>query len=149
MFWLGTGLYRAAFFAGALAGCCGQFPVIGGAGALQAADDLTVSALTADEQRVLQTIEAGDVLATVSFLASDELAGRDTPSKELEIASAYVASRFRGAGLEGLAANGSFYQVQEMPRYFAPDGPVSLVTAASPQGLEGCVALGGGDAAVE
>ncbi|MFM7837058.1 MAG: hypothetical protein ACKPJD_35125, partial [Planctomycetaceae bacterium] len=113
------------------------------------ADDFKVPALTADEQRVLQTIEAGDVLATVSFLAADELAGRDTPSKELEIAGAYVASRFRGAGLDGLGADGSFYQPQEMPRWFAPDGVVSLLTAAQPQGLAGCVAVGGGEQSAE
>jgi len=45
------------------------------------ADDFTVPALTADEQRVLQTIESGDVLATVSFLAADELAATGCPAK--------------------------------------------------------------------
>lgn len=112
-------------------------------------DDISVPALTADEQRVLQTIEQGDVLATISFLASDELAGRDTPSKELEIAGAYVASRFRGAGLEGAGPDGSFYQVQELPRYFVPEGSPTLLTAAQPQGLSGCIAVGGGDAVAE
>lgn len=145
-----TGIRRVLGFLTAALLLSGSVDPLSGTGRFVCgADDFTVPALTADEQRVLQTIESGDVLATVSFLAADELAGRDTPSKELEIAGAYVASRFRGAGLEGLGAEGSFYQVQEMPRWFAPDGVVSLVTAASPQGLVGCVPVGGGDQAVE
>ena len=78
------------------------------------ADDLQVAELTADQQQAVDSVRASSVLATVSFLASDEMAGRNTPSKELEIASAYVAARFRGAGLEGLGPDGSFYQTTEI-----------------------------------
>ncbi len=58
----------------------------------------------------LAQITEGRVTATISFLASDELAGRGTPSPEFNIAAAYVAARFRGAGLNGGGKNGSFYQ---------------------------------------
>jgi hypothetical protein len=57
----------------------------------------------------VEQITEGRVLATISFLASDELAGRGTGTPEFNIAAAYVASRFRGAGLEGGGAEGSFY----------------------------------------
>ena len=57
----------------------------------------------------LAQITEGRVIATISFLASDELAGRAIGSPEYEIAAAFVASRFRGAGLDG-ATEGNFYQ---------------------------------------
>lgn len=81
-----------------------------------------VPALTADETAAMETITESKVLGTVSFLASDEMAGRDTPSKELNIAEAYVASRFRAAGLEGLGPDGSFFQTNTLPTYQAPAG---------------------------
>lgn len=57
----------------------------------------------------LAQITEGKVTAAISFLASDELAGRATGSNEFNIAASYVASRFRGAGLTGGATDGSFY----------------------------------------
>jgi len=44
------------------------------------------------------------------FLASDALRGRDTPSPELDVAAAYLASQHQMLGLEGGAGEGSFYQ---------------------------------------
>lgn len=82
--------------------------------------EISVPELTADEQKALAAIQQGSVTATISFLSSDEMAGRDTPSKELNIASAYVAARFRGAGLEGLGPEGSFYQTNELEQFGAP-----------------------------
>lgn len=57
----------------------------------------------------IDQITEGRVTGTISFLASDELAGRGTGTPEFNIAAAYVASRFRGAGLTGGATDGSFY----------------------------------------
>ncbi len=99
------------------AGCWGLLGIafaLAAAGGVVQADDLQVADLTADQQDAVDSVRESSVLATVSFLASDEMAGRNTPSKELEIASAYVAARFRGAGLEGLGADGSFYQTTEI-----------------------------------
>ncbi|MFN5379075.1 MAG: M20/M25/M40 family metallo-hydrolase [Ignavibacteria bacterium] len=42
----------------------------------------------------------------VSFLASDEMRGRDTPSPELDKAADYIAEHFRKLGLEPLAKDG-------------------------------------------
>ncbi len=66
------------------------------------------------EQAALQSITEKQVLGTVSFLASDEMAGRNTPSTELTIASAYVSARFRGAGLEPLGDDNSYFQTYQM-----------------------------------
>lgn len=73
-------------------------------------EDFAVQPLTADELQAIDSIQQGSVTATVGFLASDEMAGRNTPSPELNIAAAYVAARFRGAGLEGPASDLSYYQ---------------------------------------
>jgi hypothetical protein len=42
----------------------------------------------------------------VSFLASDEMRGRDTPSPELDKAADYIAEHFKNLGLEPLSADG-------------------------------------------
>lgn len=67
--------------------------------------------VNADESivaRPLAKIDEASVKQTVSFLSSDEMAGRDTPSPELERAAEYVASRFKQAGLTGGATDGSY-----------------------------------------
>jgi hypothetical protein len=55
-----------------------------------------------------RTITAEDVHARISFLASDELAGRDTPSRGLEVAAAWIADEFERFGLEPGVADGWF-----------------------------------------
>ena len=46
----------------------------------------------------------------ITFLASDELAGRDTPSPGLETAAAYLVEALEEAGLEPAGDNGTFIQ---------------------------------------
>ena len=75
----------------------------------------------------LEEITEGRVTATISFLASDELAGRATGSTEFNIAASYVASRFRGAGLDGTLADGEFYHVTMKQLVRTPAGPVKLL----------------------
>ncbi len=65
--------------------------------------------LTAEEFKALDKVTENSVTGTISFLASDEMAGRGTPSKEFIIATAYVASRFRAAGAKGLGKDGSYF----------------------------------------
>src|SRR5580698_1184874 len=45
-------------------------------------------------------LTVNDLRADISFLASDALEGRGTPSRGLEIAAEYIAAQFRRAGLE-------------------------------------------------
>ncbi len=70
--------------------------------------------LSEDAMAAMNVIGEGRVLSTISFLASNEMAGRDTPSPELRIASQYVAARFRGAGLEGAGPEGSYFQIHQL-----------------------------------
>ncbi|HSJ12970.1 MAG TPA: M20/M25/M40 family metallo-hydrolase [Longimicrobiales bacterium] len=55
-------------------------------------------------------ITAEDVAARVAWLASDELAGRETPSPGLEAAAAYAAAEFARFGLQPAGDSGSFVQ---------------------------------------
>ena len=79
----------------------------------------------------LDEITEGRVTATISFLASDELAGRATGSPEFNIAARYVASRFRGAGLDGSLADGDFFHVTMKQLVKTPSAPVKLINSES------------------
>lgn len=64
-------------------------------------------------QRALNRISADSLRGNLSFLSSDLLAGRWTPSTGLDIAAEFIASRFRAAGLE--PGNGqSYFQVADL-----------------------------------
>ncbi|MEO8369434.1 MAG: M28 family peptidase [Candidatus Solibacter sp.] len=68
-------------------------------GTLAAQGPPTPAQLTLTE-RIGAHIRANDLKADVSFLASDALEGRGTPSRGLELAAEYIAAQFRRAGLE-------------------------------------------------
>jgi len=57
---------------------------------------------------VTSRLTANDLKADVSFLASDALQGRGTPSPGLDIAAEYIAAQFRRAGLEPAGDDGYF-----------------------------------------
>jgi Zn-dependent M28 family amino/carboxypeptidase len=63
--------------------------------------------------KTLNEISPGLLRADLSFLASDALAGRNTPSPGLEAAAEFIASRFRAAGLEA-PVNGSYFQTADL-----------------------------------
>lgn len=60
--------------------------------------------------RAASTITAGEIRAHIAFLASDELAGRDTPSPGLETAARYLADQMAAAGVEPAGDDGSYIQ---------------------------------------
>lgn len=108
------------------------------------AEDFLVSPLSEEQAIALASIQQSAVLATVSFLASDEMAGRDTPSKELDIAAAYVAARFRGAGLDGAGPESSYFQTTTLTQSVLPGGDAKISVADQPVASRGI--LFGGDA---
>jgi hypothetical protein len=57
---------------------------------------------------LLDRISASSMRGNLSFLASDALEGRGTPSRGLDIAADYIAAQFRRAGLEPLGDDGYF-----------------------------------------
>lgn len=88
---------QAAFLAGVFA-----------ASAAQAAEPAAEPALSPAQAQLLSTISADAMRGHLSFLASDALEGRGTPSRGLDIAAEYIASQFRAAGLEPLGDDGYF-----------------------------------------
>src|SRR5512145_556026 len=59
-------------------------------------------------QSVLDTISANSLRGHLSFIASDLLEGRDSPSLGLDLAAEYIAAQFRRAGLEPVGGDGYF-----------------------------------------
>lgn len=64
--------------------------------------------LPREQAQWLSTISANTLRGNLSFLASDALEGRGTPSRGLDIAAEYIAAQFRAAGLEPLGDDGYF-----------------------------------------
>jgi hypothetical protein len=66
---------------------------------------LFLQAAPPPEQAALDRISAASLRGNLSFLASDALEGRATPSRGLTVAAEFIASCFRRAGLQPLAPN--------------------------------------------
>ena len=62
----------------------------------------------AETQAALDRISAQSMRGHLSFLASDLLEGRASPSRGLDIAAEYIAAQFRGIGLEEAGDDGYF-----------------------------------------
>jgi hypothetical protein len=62
----------------------------------------------ADREQALGRISSDSLRGHLSFLASDLLEGRDTPSRGLDLAAEYIAAQFRRAGLEPVGGDGYF-----------------------------------------
>jgi hypothetical protein len=62
----------------------------------------------ADLQAALDRIRPDSLRGDLSFIASDLLEGRKTPSRGLDIAAEYIAAQFRRAGLEPAGDDGYF-----------------------------------------
>jgi Zn-dependent M28 family amino/carboxypeptidase len=75
--------------------------------------------LSPAQQAALDNITANALRGHVSFLASDLLEGRATPSRGLDIAAEYIASQFRRAGLAPAGTDGYF----QPGRIKLPKGP--------------------------
>jgi hypothetical protein len=89
------------------------------------------------QQHIADRLTASGLRADVSFLASDALQGRGTPSPGLEIAGEYIAAQFRRAGLEPAGGDGYFQ-----------NAPYNLVTP-NPDGLQFTLAIGGSEVRAE
>lgn len=70
-------------------------------------------------REMIQRISPDSLRGHVSFLASDALEGRGTPSKGLDVAAEYIAAQFRRSGLEPLGDDG-FFQTADW-EYLNPD----------------------------
>ena len=64
--------------------------------------------LSADQSAAIDRITPNSLRGHLSFLSSDLLEGRDTPSRGLDLAAEYIAAQFRRAGLEAIGDDGYF-----------------------------------------
>jgi len=95
----------------------------------------TVGAQITPEMRIVEGhITANSLRGDVSFLASDLLEGRDTPSRGLDIAGEYIASQFRRLGLEPAGDDGYFQTVVLHPE--DKDSPTSRNVAGILRGSD-------------
>lgn len=76
--------------------------------------------LTAAERTVTAAIDEDSLRGNLSFLSSDLLEGRGTPSRGLDLAAEFIASRFRSIGLEAVGDDG-YFQTVDWP--LRGDGP--------------------------
>ncbi|MDP8988731.1 MAG: M20/M25/M40 family metallo-hydrolase [Acidobacteriota bacterium] len=90
--------------------------------------------MTPEMRIVADHITANSLRGDVSFLASDLLEGRDTPSRGLDIAGEYIASQFRRLGLEPVGDDGYFQTVALRPE--DKDSPKSRNVAAILRGSD-------------
>ena len=81
-------------------------------------------------QRALNSISADSLRGNLSFLASDALKGRFTPSPELEVAAEFIAAQFRRAGLEPGGDQDYFQTVRMVRRQFGKPGAITVHAGA-------------------
>src|ERR1035438_6260387 len=90
-------------------------------------------------ERIAAHVRANDLKADVSFLASDALEGRATPSRGLDLAAEYIAAQFRRAGLEPAGDDGYFQTASYQSVKANSEG--LAFTLGSAQAGEGTVAI--------
>lgn len=86
-------------------------------------------ALSAQTTRqIAAQVNPNDLKADVSFLASDALEGRATPSRGLDIAAEYIAAQFRRVGLEPAGDDGYFQTAAYVQLKPSTDGLELILT---------------------
>ncbi len=83
--------------------------VISGPGAAFAQQNGTKTAAAASFGNV-DAISAKQLKEYLTFIASDELEGRDTPSRGLDIAALYIAQHLASWGIKPAGDNGTYFQ---------------------------------------
>jgi Zn-dependent M28 family amino/carboxypeptidase len=91
-------------------------------------------ALSDAESAALDRISAQSLEGHLSFIASDLLEGRATPSRGLDLAAEYIAAQFRRAGLEPAGTDGYFQMA-------AAKNVVGLLRGSDPRLRDTCVVL--------
>ncbi len=88
-------------------------------------------AVSPEVQAILNRIQPVDLRGELSFLSSDALGGRFTPSSGLDVAAEFIASQFRAAGLEPVGDH-EYFQTAEMVDRLAPKlaSPMTLTSGA-------------------
>jgi hypothetical protein len=89
---------------------------------------------SSDVKTALNSIHASELKGDLSFLASDLLQGRYTPSPGLEIAAEFIASKFRAIGLQP-GGTSAYFQLADMVDRKMPTVAAPLTAHAGNQPL--------------
>ena len=89
--------------------------------AQRAAEKSKKAAAAVTAQRGMDTISASQMKDYLTFIASDEMEGRDTPSRGLDITAKFLAMNLSRWGFKPAGDNGTFFQRIDLNRQ-RPDG---------------------------
>ena len=82
--------------------------------------------LPAEVKAACQRIHADELIATIRFLASPRLEGRDAGERGAEVAADYLVSRFQAAGLRAGSKDGYLQRFDLIRRTLAPEEELIL-----------------------
>jgi hypothetical protein len=119
-------LARAALAVVVCAAAVGSQTAVGQKGAGAKASKPKVSA---QARAAMEHISADSLRGHLSFIASDLLEGRGTPSRGQDLAAEYIAAQFRRAGLEPVGDDG-YFQSATLTTRNAPDTPIKARNVA-------------------
>ncbi|WP_165823873.1 M28 family peptidase [Pseudochryseolinea flava] len=105
---------------------------------------ISLSAQNDPVNDVANTVLIQDVEAHLTFLAADEMRGRNTGSPEIDIAANYIASFFKQQGLKTLPGADRYFQSMELQSMKAPKD-IEFVVNGQLFKMKDDVALMGGD----
>ena len=94
--------------------------------AQRAAEKSKKSAVSVTTQRGVDTIAANQIRDYLTFIASDEMEGRDTPSRGLDLTAKFLAMNLTRWGFKPAGDNGSFFQNSELQRNRADSGQTKV-----------------------
>ncbi|MEP0985856.1 M28 family peptidase [Ekhidna sp.] len=77
-----------------------------------------------DKELAEQSVNQNIIKSHIGFLASDELEGRDTPSKGLKVAAKYLESRFVEYGVKMAPGMDSYFQPVPMKKVIPPSNGI-------------------------
>ena len=79
-----------------------------------------------------EAITAEQLKDYLSFIASDEMEGRDTPSKGLDITAKFIATMLSRWGIQPAGDNGTYFQKMSLRRdKLEPEGTVTTINGQS------------------
>lgn len=83
-------------------------------------------AVASTAQRGVDTIAAAQLRDYLTFIASDEMEGRDTPSRGLDTTAKFLAVNLARWGFKPAGDNGTFFQRIELRRYRSDQGQTKV-----------------------
>src|SRR5688572_12945369 len=76
-----------------------------------------------------EVVTAHEAESHLSFLAADEMRGRDTGSPEIDIAANYIATQFKLLGLKPAPGTSAYFQDVQLEKISPPAGATFLLGA--------------------